>query len=52
MFLDEKEMAKGMGIPLGKLCMGCILGDYPTPVPLPESRRNHIIKSLVVPRVA
>jgi len=52
MFLDETEMARGMGVALGKLCMGCVLGEYPTPVPMPDSRKNQQIPPLVVQRVA
>ncbi|HTE58142.1 MAG TPA: amidophosphoribosyltransferase [Verrucomicrobiae bacterium] len=39
-FQSEDRMAKALGVPLGNLCMGCILGKYPTPVPLSEARLN------------
>lgn len=39
-FLSEQGFAEGVGIPLGQLCMGCVRGVYPTPVPIEEIKRS------------
>lgn len=51
-FLSEQHMAESMGVELGKLCMGCISGQYPTPVPMPKDRRGRTPRQPSVYRVA
>lgn len=51
-FLSEEEMAESMSIDIGRLCLGCTSGDYPTAVPLPESTRTQAPRSTCVPRIA